>query len=193
MGTYEMLERTVDPTVLHHHSGRSQWVRRGRRDCEIFPNILHAMEIIIFGQKGGTQRNDWGEGKAIRDGRKRLRQGRTIRVIQEWRRLRETSRADSLICRQRWWGRQSESRDAVIAESWATKELKAEEEDREWISVPFKTAEGMRGTDEMPFGDWEGVKQELIWILFQGREKRLQAPSANASCADKEEGGSGIS
>ena len=69
-------------------------------------------------------------------------------------------------------GRHSESREVVLAESWATEELKAEEEDREWISVPFKTAEGMQGTDEMPFGDWEGVKQELIQNLFHGRECR---------------------
>jgi hypothetical protein len=193
MGTYERLEGEMDPTVLYDHSGRSQWVQSGQRDCEIFPNILHAMEIIIDGRNGGTQRNDWGEVKVIRDGRKRLRKGRTIRVIQEWRRLRETSREDSLTCLQQWRVQQSESREVVLAELWATEELKAEGEDREWISVPFKTAEGMQGTDEMPFGDWEGVKQELIRILFKGREKRLQAPSANASCADEEEGGSGIS
>ena len=63
--------------------------------------------------------------------------------------------------------------------------MTAEEGDREWISVPFKKSEGFHGTNEMPFGEWEGVKQELIRMLFDGKRRRSgQVPPSE----DQEDG-----
>ena len=153
------------------------------------------MEIIIYGRNDGTQRNEWGDTRPSRDFRyirSRLGQERTVQVIQEWRRLREMARADSLTYLQQWRAQQQiESRDAVLSEAWAVGELTAEEDDREWISVPFKKSEGFHGTNEMPFGEWEGVKQELIRMLFDKRKARRSAQFTPS--ADQDEGGSWIS
>ena len=40
--------------------------------------------------------------------------------------------------------------------------------DREWITIPYQTAQGLSNTNELRVGQWQAVKQELLNMLFKG-------------------------
>ena len=122
----------------------------------IFPLIAHAMEIIIYGRKGVAGCSQ-GNGHVAPMYRDELEPVQTKWVLKEWRELIRLSEM---------------SRPPQVNQS-AEEELRGEARDREWITIPYREAEGLRNTEELQYGQWEAVKYELIRMLFKEGKGKL--------------------
>jgi hypothetical protein len=156
MAQYVSLVGVIEPLELESSRGRSQWILTEGKVIEIFPFIAHAMEVIVYGRRGAAGDLS-GNGYVAPEYRDELTPAQTKWVLSEWRQLVSISQDNS----------------TSQVDKGPEEEAKGQARDREWITIPYKTSQGLRNTNNFQVGQWQAVKQELLNMLFKGGDCNL--------------------